>query len=107
MTLVAEVGGEPAGVLVLLDGGPTALLWVASCLRRFRSARANFLLHHEAMVMLMERGYERMDFLAGAADPGVREFKMGFGGKLTSGLRVESSLVPRGAVAAARRLRGA
>jgi hypothetical protein len=107
MTLVAEVGGEPAGVLVLLDGGPTALLWVAGCLRRFRSVRANFLLHHEGMVMLMERGYERMDFLAGAADPGVREFKMGFGGELTSGLRVESSLVPRGAIAAVRSLRGA
>ena len=107
MPLVAEVGGELAGMLVLLDGGPTALLWVAGCLRRFRSVRANFLLHHEALVMLMERGYERMDFLAGAADPGVREFKMGFGGALASGLRVESSLVPAKAIGAVRRLRGA
>ena len=106
-TLVAEVRGEPAGLLVVLGGGPTALLWVGGCFRRFRDLRATFLLYHEAMVWAIERSHERIDFLAGIGDPGVRQFKLGFGGQQVSGLRVQSSLIPDWSVDSLGRVRRA
>lgn len=102
--LAAEVQGELAGLLVVLGGRPTALAWVGGCFRRFRNLSANALLHHEMLVWALRRGHRRLDFLGGVGDAGVRRFKLGFGGELLAGLRVESSLVPQRPLAAVRKI---
>lgn len=77
--LTATVGGEPAGVHIVLTGGPAALSWLVACDRRHREAGPNALLYHEALAESVRRGFTTMD-LVGRVDDGVARFKTSFGG---------------------------
>lgn len=90
----ALVGDEPAGIQVVIGGGPTAMAWVGASLRRFRAANPNVLLYQALLQWALERGCEEVD-LCGVVDDGVRRYKLAFGGVERSYLRVESFFGPK------------
>ncbi|WP_375388162.1 GNAT family N-acetyltransferase [uncultured Amnibacterium sp.] len=91
--LTAYVGDEPAGVHLVLTGGPRTLSWVVACDRRFREVGPNAVLYHEALVESVRRGFAQMD-LVGRVDDGVARFKTSFGGHEVAYVAADSFLGP-------------
>ncbi|MGN6741745.1 MAG: GNAT family N-acetyltransferase, partial [Amnibacterium sp.] len=104
----ALVQGKPAGVLVTLGGAPVAVTWLGACLREFRRANPNIVLHVDVFDWALERGHTGVDF-GGYVDDEVAKFKASFGAERQPYISAASVRVPRaviGAAQAARRRRG-
>ena len=104
VALTAFVGDEPAGVHVVLTGGPLSLSWLVACDRRFRDVGPNAALYHGALVESVRRGFAQMD-LVGRVDDGVARFKTSFGGVEVPYVAADSFLGPEALRRAAKRVR--
>ncbi len=89
--LIAEVGGEPAAMLILLHFGPRAWTMYAGSYSRHRVAMPTYLLQWEALRYAQSLGCTSYDMwgapdVLGEHDPlwGVYRFKSSFGAQLVS-----------------------
>ena len=103
-TFTALVDGEPAGVQVVLGGGPYAVAWVGACLRRFRDANPNVLLYDRLLEWAVEHDHRGVD-LCGRVDEGVQKYKAAFGAVEHPYTTAESTIVPRALLSGAGALR--
>jgi hypothetical protein len=102
---VALVGGEPAGMLVALGGRPVVMGWAGGCLRAYRHANPNTVLHFDLLNWALDRGNTALD-LVGYVDEGVSRFKRSLGATESPYLSATSSLIPRAGLALLARLGG-
>jgi hypothetical protein len=99
----ALVDGEPAGLLVALGGLPVVMGWAGGCLRAFRHANPNTVLHFDLIRWAYNRGNTAVD-LVGYVDEGVSRFKRSLGATEAPYLSATSSLIPRAGLTLLRKL---
>jgi lipid II:glycine glycyltransferase (peptidoglycan interpeptide bridge formation enzyme) len=100
-------GGEAVAALMLLACGKRVVEPYGGMTAAGAEARANYLLKWEAIRSSRERGYASYD-LWGLANPGIEQFKVGFGGRevrYTGAWELVQNRLLRRAIGVAQRLR--
>lgn len=85
--MLAQVAGQPAGVMTLLLHQGTIIYWYTGVDKAFSAHRANDLLVWWALEWGSRNGYRTFDFGGGGKpdeEYGVRDFKAKFGGELVN-----------------------